>query len=134
MMNEPLSTIMTTEIVTLSPDDSLQKAKELFVNQGFHHIPIVEDNKLVGVVTKSDLWKSGKAFNEYESSKVSEVMSRKMVHLEPNQRIGVAAELFLENKFGYIPILENDGKLVGIVSSFDIMLYSFKKEYPRQFD
>lgn len=133
MMNEPLSTIMTTDIVTLSPNHSLEDAKELFVGQGFHHIPIIEDEKLVGVITKSDLWKSGKSFDEYKNTKVNEVMSSKMVHLGPTQRIGVAAELFLENKFGYIPILDS-GKLVGIISSFDIMMYSFKKEYPRQFD
>ncbi len=132
-MNEPLSSIMTTEIVTLSPNDTLEDARKLFINKKFHHIPIVEEGKLVGVITKSDLWKSGKSFEEYNDFPLSSVMTTRMVHLSPDQRIGVAAELFLENKFGYIPVVEGD-ILKGIISSFDVMLYSFKKEYPRQFN
>lgn len=133
MMNEALSTIMTTDIMTLSPMDSIAKAKQLFLEKKFHHIPILDGEKLVGVITKSDLWKSGKPFDQYADTLVRDVMTTKMVHLAPTQRIGVAAELFLENRFGYIPIVSGE-KLEGIVSSFDIMMYSFKKEYPRQFD
>lgn len=133
MMNEPLSTIMTTEVVTLGPKNTMEDAKKLFVERSFHHIPIVDGEKLVGVVTKSDLWKTGKSFDEYANILLEEIMVDKMVHLNPTQRVGVAAELFLENHFRYIPIVDGD-KLEGIVSSYDIMMYSFKKEYPRQFD
>ena len=133
MMNEPLSTIMTTEVVTLGPKNTMADAKKLFVERSFHHIPVVDGEKLVGVVTKSDLWKTGKSFDEYGNILLEDIMVANMVHLASTQRIGVAAELFLENNFRYIPIVDGD-KLEGIISSFDIMMYSFKKEYPRQFD
>ena len=133
MMNEPISSIMIKNVVTLEPTDTILKAKEQFFEHGFHHIPIIKDGDLVGVVTKSDLWKTGQTFDKYNEILIEEVMTKKMVHLSPNQRIGVAAELFLENKFSYIPIVDGT-KLKGIISSQDIMLYNFKKEYPRQFD
>jgi CBS domain-containing protein len=51
--------------------------------------------------------------------------------LEPQDKIGSAAELFLENLFHAVPIVKDD-ELQGIVTSFDIIKYTFHKEYPTQ--
>ena len=58
-------------------------------------------------------------------------MSTRIATLEPSSKIGTAAEVFLENLFHALPIVD-DGKLVGIITSFDVLKYSFQKAYPNQ--
>ena len=67
----------------------------------------------------------------FELDKVRDVMTKKLATLEPTDKIGSAAELFLLNRFHAVPIVVN-GDLIGIVTSFDILKYEFKKEYPTQ--
>ena len=129
MMNEPVSTIMSTDLVTLGPNDTLEKVRQLFSEKRIHHLPVVEDGNLVGLVTTYDLFKMGKSANEYADIKVSEIMTKKLARLEPSSKVGTAAEIFLENLFHALPIVDGD-KLVGIVTTFDILRYEFRKEYP----
>jgi len=131
MMNEPLSGIMSTKLVTISPDEPLSAVKELFSNKRIHHLPVVEDGKLIGLITTADLLWLNKGFDEYNTIQVRDVMTTKLATLEPTDKIGSAAELFLLNRFHAVPIV-SDHTLIGIVTSFDILKYEFKKEYPTQ--
>lgn len=133
MMNDALSSIMTQKVITVAPTDNLLKVRIIFLENKLHHIPVTEGNKLVGIITTADLWKLEKCYTDYAEMSVNQVMTTKIAKLLPTDKIGVAAELFLENKFHAVPIVEGD-TLVGIVSSFDVMSYSFRKAYPRQFD
>jgi len=58
-------------------------------------------------------------------------MTKHVATLEPEDKVGSAAELFLENLFHAVPIVK-DGVLQGIVTSFDVIKYEFHKEYPTQ--
>ena len=58
-------------------------------------------------------------------------MTKHVATLEPEDKVGSAAELFLENLFHAVPIVKNN-ELKGIVTSFDIIKYTFNKEYPTQ--
>ncbi len=133
MMNDNLNTIMTKDVISVSPSDKLIKVREVFLENKLHHIPVAENGELVGIITTADLWKLDLCHRDYGDMIVGDLMTKKMATLSPSDKIGVAAELFLENRFHAVPIVEN-GKLVGIVSSYDVMSYNFKKEYPRQFD
>lgn len=128
-MNEPVSSIMTSDLITLSPNDTLDKVSKIFRERRIHHLPVVEGQKLVGLITTYDLFKMGKAASEYTNIKVSEVMTTKLAKLEPSSKVGTAAEIFLENLFHALPIVEGE-KLVGIVTTFDVLRYEFRKEYP----
>lgn len=130
-MNEPLSSIMIKDLITVTPDDKLSTVKNLFRNKRIHHIPVIENGQIVGLLTTADLLWLNKSFEEYDSIQVKDIMTRKLATLTPNDKIGSAAELFLLNRFHAVPVVEN-GKLVGIVTSFDILKYGFKKEYPTQ--
>lgn len=129
MMNEAVSTVMSTDLITVGPEDTLAKVKEIFVGNRIHHIPVVTGDSIVGLITTWDLWKINKPFDSYEGIQVKDVMTTKLATLEPSSKIGTAAEVFLENLFHALPIVEN-GKLVGIVTSFDVLQYEFRKEYP----
>ncbi len=134
MMNEAISTIMSTQLITLTPEDTLGKAREILLSKRVHHLPVVEGKKLVGMVTSWDMFKLGLSAAEYQSTKVHEVMTRKLATLEPDQHIGAAAEVLMEHLFHAIPIVNEAGDLVGIVTSYDILRYSYQKEYPENLE
>lgn len=132
MMNEPISTIMITKVVTVSPDDTLTVVKDILFNKHFHHIPVVKGpkNRLVGIITSYDVFKLNRKFEEYDSIKVQEVMTKKIASLRPEEKIGAAAQVFLRHLFHGMPIVNDDRELVGIITTHDILKYNFDKEYP----
>ena len=130
MMNEPISSIMTTKVVTVRPDDTLEAVKDILFFKKVHHIPVVEGHRLAGIITFYDLVKLGRCQEEYRQIKVKEVMTEKVATLEPEEKIGAAAQIFLENLFHGIPIVNEDQDLVGIVTSLDVLRYNFHKAYP----
>lgn len=131
MMNETVSSIMTTQLVTVNADDKLSKVRDILTKKRIHHVPVVEGSKLIGIVTTGDLMWLNKSFDEYDSINVSDVMTRKIATLDPDDKIGSAAEVLLENLFHCIPIVE-DGKLVGLVTAHDVLKYEYSKEYPNE--
>jgi CBS domain-containing protein len=132
MMNEPLASIMTRNVITARPTDTLRAARDIFMQNKVHHLPIVEDgNKLVGILTTYDLFKLVDKSADYDTVIVGDVMTKHVATLEPDDKVGSAAELFLENLFHAVPIVKN-GVLQGIVTSFDVIKYEFHKEYPTQ--
>lgn len=130
MMNEPLSSIMATELVTLHADDTLDKVRHVFIKNRIHHIPIVNDDfELVGIISTYDLFKIDTDPHELGAIRVGDVMTTGIATLEPEDKVGAAAEVFLEHLFHAVPIVK-DRKLLGIVTSHDILRYQFRKEYP----
>jgi len=130
MMNEPISTIMTRKVVTVRPDDTLAAVRRILFTKHVHHIPVLEGRRLVGIITSFDLFKSGKSIEEMEELKVADYMTRRVATLEPTNKIGAAAEIFLENLFHGLPIVNEDKDLVGIITTHDVLKYEFNKEYP----
>lgn len=121
---------MTKEVYTVGPEDSLEKVKEILFEKHFHHIPVVDGKKLVGIVTTWDLIKTNKKFEEYGGMKVKELMTTNVASLRPQELIGAAAMVFLKNLFHGIPIVDDDGNLQGILTTHDVLKYEFLKEYP----
>jgi len=130
-MNEPLALIMSKNVITANAEDSLSIARGIFLKNKVHHLPIVNGSKLVGILTTYDLFKVTGPNKDYEKIKIKDVMTSHVATLEPEDKIGSAAELFLENLFHAVPIVK-DGELQGIVTSFDVIKYEFRKEYPTQ--
>lgn len=130
MMNEPVSTIMVRDVISVKPEDSLQTVKEILINNRIHHVPVVQaDGTLVGIVTTYDLFKLNVDHKDYPTTKVGNVMTKILATLEANDKVGTAAEVFMEHLFHALPVVENK-KLIGIVTSFDILRYEYNKEYP----
>ena len=131
MMNEPLSSIMTRNVITVGPDDKLSLARDIFMKNKVHHLPVVHGTTLLGILTTYDLFKFVRREGDYETTSVKEVMTKHVATLEPKDKVGSAAELFLENRFHAVPIVK-EGELKGIMTSFDVIKYEFHKEYPTQ--
>ncbi len=129
MMNEPVKSIMMTELFTMGPEDTLGKAREILGTYRVHHIPIVDNEKLVGLITTWDLFKMDMSPNDYASIPVKNIMTTHLAVLGPDDKVGSASELFLEHMFQAIPVVDADRKLMGLVTMFDVLRYSFYKEY-----
>ena len=128
---DKVSTIMTTNLITVHPKDTLADVKEIFDTHKIHHIPVVKYKEIVGIVSKSDLlhFLRGNQNDPYaevfESSRLKsftagEIMTQRLAKLESNDRIGVALEVFKENLFHAIPVVD-DGELVGMITTYDVI-------------
>ena len=130
MMNEQIRSIMTKNVVSVSPETTLNEVTSLFKQQRIHHIPVVKDSKLVGLITTYDLWKLDQPQENYKHIYVSEVMNRNVCKISPIDKVGTAAELLMDKRFHALPVVNLRGELKGIVTSFHILKYSLNKEYP----
>jgi CBS domain-containing protein len=132
MMNESVQTIMTRNPLTVSPSNNLAQVQNIFSSTKVHHLPVVdENNKLKGLITTYDLWQTGQSPKTPENTSVGEVMNTKCIRVESGDKIGTAAELFLDKRFHAIPVVSEDNNLVGIVTAFDVLRYEFNKEYEK---
>jgi len=133
---KPIKEIMTVKLVTVSPETTARAIKRLFERNSFHHLPVLDKReKLVGMVSREDFYKlayvltldSEKADDSqpsYDSIEAAQIMTKYPLALDPDDTIGLAADIILANKFHALPILDDD-KLVGIITSHDLLKYSF---------
>lgn len=127
----PISRFMTRKLVTVVPSDRMTVVKEIFDTQRIHHIPVVRYTTLVGLISKTDFmhFVRGIEASPYddlvEKSRlhnytVEDIMTKGIATLESTERMNVALQLFAENLFHAIPIVDND-ELVGMLTTFDII-------------
>ncbi|MFN7119745.1 MAG: CBS domain-containing protein [Saprospiraceae bacterium] len=127
----PVSTIMTTKLFTVNPADKLIRVKEIFDTHAIHHIPVVKFKEIIGIVSKTDLLYFMRGYHLNDEDRfvnearlraftAEEIMTKGMAKISPHDRISVALEIFLVNRFHAIPVVEND-ELVGIVTTFDVI-------------
>lgn len=123
-----VDTIMTRDLVTVNPGDTLDVARSIMRDKRIHHLPVVEDDSnLVGLVTLTDVLAAtdSKFRDEDERMKakdirIEDVMIRDVVSVNEHAGLRQAA-LFLEkHKIGCLPVV-TDGKLRGIVTDTDFV-------------
>lgn len=126
------------DLIVIKLNTPFHKIKTIFDENNFHHLPVVDDMAMVkGIISKSDFTKityplttntSGKIYSQkfYNSLTAKDIMTNNPIYLNPDDRIGLAADLFLENQYHALPIVE-DGVLVGIVTSHDLLVYAYYK-------
>jgi len=132
MMNEAVRSIMTTDLITVRPSANLYMVRQIFLNNNIHHLPVTnERQELVGLLTTYDLWKNEIAPADYPNISAGEIMTTKLAKISADDKIGTAAEIFLDNRFHALPVVDNKNRLQGIITSHDVLKYQFIKEYPK---
>ena len=125
--------LMTRDVVTLSEEDGLNRAMKIFSKLPIRHLPVTSDGTLVGLVSHRDAlsW-SGSAIDPtaYASERVAtkahdtfvaEVMIRDVVTLAPTATVVEAARTLIERGFGALPVVDDEKKLLGIVTETDLL-------------
>ncbi len=116
---------MTKDLVTVREADDLALAEALLKLGGIRHLPVVRDRKLVGILTHRDVLRSGlSGKTSARELPVSEVMTKDPTFVRPALGLSQAARLMLERKFGCLPVCEDDGTLVGIVTEADFVRFA----------
>tara|TARA_R110002153_G_scaffold17413_1_gene60677 strand:- start:19983 stop:20414 length:432 start_codon:yes stop_codon:yes gene_type:complete len=123
--------IMTKPVVTVTMDDTLRQVKHIFENAKFHHLLVVDEGKLYGVLSDRDLLKSISPFigtvqetvhDKFTlNKKVHQIMSRKPITLTPSADVYEAISLFNQHSISCIPIVNEQGAPIGVVSWRDIL-------------
>ena len=130
MMNEEVRTIMTTEVATAYPSQTVGEVAQIMLWEQLQQLPVVDrDYKLLGLITSYDMWRDCRENLDSESRLVSEVMNTRIIKLAPKDKVGTAAELFMDRRFKTIPVVNIDGTLKGVVTAFDVIRYTLKREY-----
>ncbi len=131
-MTHRVADIMTTPVITLDEEDNLKSIREGMDRFHLRHLPVVDGEKLVGLVTHRDILRLASAELDpaaklrapaIEDTFVSSVMTRDPQTCSPDTPVADAARLMYENKFGCLPVVDDDGNLVGIVTENDMLGY-----------
>lgn len=130
--------IMTKNIHRVSLSDDLSTAESLMKKNHIRHLPVVEDQHIVGMLSLNDLLRISFAdavngdgeeveTSVYEMFSVEQVMTDKVKYITSETTVTEAAKIFLENEFHALPVVDNDC-LTGIVTTSDIIKYFLQKE------
>lgn len=121
--------VMRTNVVCASPDTKATEAKKMMTENNVSKLPVVENGKLVGIITKNDLLKaepsSATTLDMFEISyllsklTVKKIMNTKVVSTSPNEVVEEAARIMVDNKISCLPVVENSS-LVGIITKSDL--------------
>ena len=120
--------VMSTDLETLSPNDTLATAAHLMAERGIRHIPIIDDSgELAGLVTQSDILSASHskvAANSAERDpgaiQISEFMTRDVATVDERANLRQAALYLQRHKYGCLPVV-TDGTLRGIVTDSDFV-------------
>ena len=129
----PVSQIMTKKLVTLSVKDDLHTAEKLFKKHHIRHIPVTSGDKILGMLSYTDLMRISFADSVSENEKdiesmvynmfnLEQVMANNVVSVKSSDTIHEVAAFLAKKEFHALPVVD-DGKLVGIVTTTDLINY-----------
>ena len=106
--------VMRKQVRTIQPSESTDQAKELFRRYDIHHLVVVDKKDVVGMIADRDL------LGVTGDTTVQRAMMRNPVTITPDETVRKAAALMTGHVIGSLPVID-DGKLVGIVTSYDLV-------------
>jgi len=129
--------IMSTPVITVGPNNTMSDVQDIFRKNNIHHIPVVNEDKVVGIISKSDYYRLLHGFTLFKTHKseqyndaimrsllAEEAMTRQVATLDPDDSLEMAVGFFRENLFHALPVVDKD-KLVGIVTTFDLLTHAY---------
>ncbi len=125
--------IMTREVLMIGMDDTLEKMHKIFQKHKFHHLLVVEEDELVGVISDRDLLKEMSPFlntisEDYRDrdtmkKKAHQIMTRKAISVDGSTPIEDAAKILLKKRISCLPVLTPEGEVEGILSWKDLLRF-----------
>jgi len=119
MMLVKVNQIMTTDVSTVAPNDTITKAASIMGQLDVGSVPVTDNNRVVGIVTDRDIVLRGVAKGGDSNLKVSSVMTANVKFATPEMDVHTAADIMAEHQVRRLPVVDND-TLVGIVAIGDL--------------
>jgi CBS domain-containing protein len=144
MKKELVRDWMTPNPITVTPKTSLPEAHQIMVSEEIRRLPVVDEaGRLIGIVTLGDVrgaqpspatsisvWEMNYLLSNLD---VERIMTPDPVTIHPQQTVGEAARTMLENRISGLPVVDEDGRLIGIITESDIfsmvVLHEWSEEY-----
>ncbi|MEJ2112908.1 MAG: CBS domain-containing protein [Flavobacteriaceae bacterium] len=127
----PISEIMTKKVITLSTKDNLETAELLFKKNKIRHIPVVRNGKIIGMLSYTDLLRISFADAVYDDEEIDtvvynmftieQVMVKNITSVTSSTTVKEVAEILTNKEFHALPVVDNNNKLVGIVTTTDLI-------------
>lgn len=124
-----VKTKMTTNPFTISPDQTVPEAQEIMLKNGVKRLPVMQNGKLVGVVSKEDIERyspskattlsMGEITYLLTKTKIKRIMTKELITISSDALLEEAATLMRDNKVSFLPVVD-DNRLVGIITESDI--------------
>lgn len=111
--------VMSTALETVAPGDSAALANELMWRRQIHHLIVMDGDMMVGLLSDTDLG-GPQAVEIPDGLTVRDVMRRQVRAIDPEDSLKHAANVMRENHFHCLPVMDRDGKLLGIITSTDL--------------
>lgn len=128
---ESVSAIMTKDPISVNVTNKVSEVAEIFNQKKIHHLPVVSGEKLIGIISKTDIERISYVSdvqNEkantaiYDMLKIEQVMTNQVDTVQEDDEIRNAARKFATGEYHALPVLEGD-KLSGIVTTTDVIKY-----------
>jgi acetoin utilization protein AcuB len=136
--------IMTRHVVTVTPDDTLRHVREVFESCRFHHLVVVEQGRVVGILSDRDLLKNISPFlgrlaertmdRSCLTRHVHQIMSRRVISVVETTPVADAARRMLDHRVSCLPVTDADDACVGILTVHDMLNWALVEcaAFPKQ--
>ena len=124
--------VMTPNPITIDPNQPVLEALLVMYQRDIRRLPVMEGGKLVGIISDRDIKQtmgrpalvSRQAGEEPELKlSIGDVMTRNLITVSQDDDLKDAIELLIENKISGLPVVDQDQKLVGVISAIDVLRY-----------
>lgn len=120
---------MSSNPVVVSPDEAIPEAHKLMTDSNVRRLPVIDDGKLIGIITRGDVLEAGPSdaisLSIFELNyliarlTVKEVMTKDVITVGRDTKLHDVAKIMLENKIGGLPVMDGDD-VVGIITESDV--------------
>ena len=119
--------VMNTSVLTVEPTASIGEAAEKMIEAGVGAVVVMEDMaRIVGIVTERDLMRAVAQRARAAEARVRQWMTESVITIEPETEIKDAAKMMFEKNFRHLPVVNKDGRLLGIASLRRLSQYEFE--------
>ena len=123
-----ISEVMNTSVLTVDPTSSIGEAAEKMIEAGVGAVVVMEDMaRIVGIITERDLMRAVAQRARAAEARVRQWMTESVVTIEPDTEIKDAAKMMFERNFRHLPVVNKDGRLMGIASLRRLSQHEFEQ-------
>ena len=131
--NETISNIMSSSVEGVQEGQKLSDVRKLMSEKSIHHVPVVNGNKLTGIISFTDMMKLTMVTNGASEQtidaiidqqfRIKDVMTSNPISLKQSDNVRQATEILSKGDFHSLPVINNADELIGIVTSTDLIRY-----------